>query len=261
MDAQIGHQVKDMATCETWLMERRFLAGVLVVALGVAVSGGGHRAALWALGVLLYLADSGKNREVPSIASVSGGSLTNAYVAQRMDFSTRSDRQFEAAVRPLVTAVVTTGTMWAPWTTWAYLALLGIALLAALCIWLLPIGVGYRLPMFVAALIGWALLAQLRGRVCAHAFAKTLYSGRGVSPLLSRAHTEIDHVICATDLHAGEHVYLSPAFVCSYRFGWGEPGSLLLHTAVQCSAALPGAFPVRWLPTKEHAFHGGTHVV
>jgi hypothetical protein len=45
--------------------------------IGVALSGGGHRAALFALGVLWYPADAGKNRSVTSIASVSGGSLTN----------------------------------------------------------------------------------------------------------------------------------------------------------------------------------------
>jgi hypothetical protein len=42
----------------------------------------GHRASLFAIGVLLYLVDVGKNRELCSISSVSGGSLTNAYLAQ-----------------------------------------------------------------------------------------------------------------------------------------------------------------------------------
>ena len=42
-------------------------------ALSVALSGGGHRAALFGLGVLMYLADAGKNRQVGSIVSVSGG--------------------------------------------------------------------------------------------------------------------------------------------------------------------------------------------
>ena len=49
--------------------------------VGVAISGGGHRAGLFGLGVLLYLADAGKNRDVACVSSVSGGSLTNGYVA------------------------------------------------------------------------------------------------------------------------------------------------------------------------------------
>jgi hypothetical protein len=36
--------------------------------VSVSLSGGGHRASLFALGALLYLADAGKNREVTQTA-------------------------------------------------------------------------------------------------------------------------------------------------------------------------------------------------
>jgi hypothetical protein len=39
---------------------------------------GGHRATIWGLGVLLYLVDAGKHREVEVLSSVSGGSILNA---------------------------------------------------------------------------------------------------------------------------------------------------------------------------------------
>ena len=55
--------------------------------VGVAISGGGHRAALFGLGSLMYLADAEKSREVVSIASASGGSITNGYVALRADYA------------------------------------------------------------------------------------------------------------------------------------------------------------------------------
>jgi predicted acylesterase/phospholipase RssA len=55
-------------------------------------------------------------------------------------------------------------------------------------------------------------------------------------------------------LHAGEHLYFSGKFVYAYRFGWGTPGGLALHTAVQASTALPGAFPTRWLRSREFGF-------
>ncbi|MDH4346170.1 MAG: hypothetical protein OEW31_07540, partial [Thermoleophilia bacterium] len=64
----------------------------------VALSGGGHRAALFGLGVLLYLADAGKSREVTSVASVSGGSLTNGYVAQSVDYASVSGSAFWEAM-------------------------------------------------------------------------------------------------------------------------------------------------------------------
>ena len=48
--------------------------------LGVALSGGGVRAAAFALGALLYLVDTGLNKRVKVISSVSGASLTNGFV-------------------------------------------------------------------------------------------------------------------------------------------------------------------------------------
>lgn len=49
--------------------------------IGVAISGGGHRATAYGLGVLLYLVDSRLNQRVGTISSVSGGSILNAFVA------------------------------------------------------------------------------------------------------------------------------------------------------------------------------------
>lgn len=71
-------------------------------------------------------------------------------------------------------------------------------------------------------------------------------------------HKTVDHVLCAADLHAGEHVYFSGRFVCAWRYGWGEPGDLALHCAVQASASYPGGFPARWFRTSRHRFreHG-----
>ncbi|WP_280442151.1 hypothetical protein [Nocardia brasiliensis] len=52
--------------------------------IGVALSGGGYRAAAFAAGVLLYLLDSGHGARVVAVSSVSGGSITNAYFAHRV---------------------------------------------------------------------------------------------------------------------------------------------------------------------------------
>jgi predicted acylesterase/phospholipase RssA len=226
--------------------------------VGVAVSGGGHRAALFGLGALLYLADAGKNRDVTSVASVSGGSMTNAYVGLKVDYARLDGPRFEESMKPFARQIAQRGTVWAVWTTWAYLALLALWLAGTVAIWWLDLHGALRLLLFLIALLVWAKLGEQRGRICGTAFAKTLYSDGGRSPRLRDIHAGLDHVLCATDLHAGEHVYLSGRFVCSYRFGWGDPADLPLHTAVQCSAALPGAFPVRWLRTGPHHFQGGT---
>lgn len=69
--------------------------------MGVALSGGGHRAALFGLGALLYLVDANRNRDVTSIVSVSGGSITNGFVAQSVDYSSVGPGEFRSAIRPL----------------------------------------------------------------------------------------------------------------------------------------------------------------
>jgi predicted acylesterase/phospholipase RssA len=226
--------------------------------IGIAISGGGHRAGLFGLGVLLYLADAGKNRHVACVSSVSGGSLTNGYVAQAVGYADADAAEFRTATAPLARRLARTGTFFPPSLfTWAYLLVL-LALLAALVlVWWAPWAIAVRTGAFVLGILAFFGFADARGLVCSRALARTLYSPTGRFTRLEELHDRVQHVICATDLHAGEHVYFSRRFVCSYRFGWGRPADLPLHVAVQCSAALPGAFPPRWLPVARHGFTDG----
>jgi len=54
--------------------------------IAVSLSGGGHRATLFGLGVLIALVDRGLNKRVKQIASVSGGSIVNAFIATHCNF-------------------------------------------------------------------------------------------------------------------------------------------------------------------------------
>jgi hypothetical protein len=226
--------------------------------IAVALSGGGHRAALFGLGALLYLADSGKSRDVESIASVSGGSLTNGYLAQATDYRTVEPAAVRTAIAPFTRQLARRGTVWPPkGLMLGYLVLLLLVLVAAIGVWFLPWSAGFRLLGFVVILVLLGVVANWRGLVISRALATTLFSPKGSPTSLSAITQSLDHVLCATDLHAGENVYFSGGFVCSYRFGWGEPGDLPLHVAVQCSAALPGAMPPRWLLTGRHRFVQG----
>jgi hypothetical protein len=105
--------------------------------IAVALSGGGHRATLFALGVLMYLVDSSKNRQVTSIASVSGGSTTNGFVAQNLDFQQAKQPDFEQRVaRPLAQQIAQPGTLFAPLLSKAYIVAL---VLGGLAVFLIPI--------------------------------------------------------------------------------------------------------------------------
>lgn len=226
--------------------------------IGIAISGGGHRATLFGLGVLLYLSDVGKNREVASISSVSGGSLTNAYVGLRGTYSQQNAQDFWNTARQLASQIAQHGTLFAWIGTKVYLFVLILTGLAIIAVLFIPWPVPVRFLVFVVALILWEVtILRRRGEICGRAFAATLFSGSGPPPLSAIARDGIDHVLCATHLHAGEHLYFSGRFVYAYRFGWGSPGNLPLHVAVQASAALPGAFPPRWLRAKRFGFSGG----
>lgn len=230
-------------------------AGTVSRGISVSISGGGHRAALFGLGALLYLSDARKNSDVTTIASVSGGSLTNAHLAQTLDFRAASEDEVNAWAAKLLKRIAIEGTLFPAAITWLYLIGLAILALAAIVgVWFLPLPIWGRVPIFFAGLFVVGFVLQWRAAVVGRAFATTLFSPSGKPTKLEAIHQSVDHVICATDLHAGEHVYFSGGFVCSYRFGWGMPGGLPLHTAVQTSAGFPGGMSARWLHTSRYHF-------
>jgi predicted acylesterase/phospholipase RssA len=226
--------------------------------IALALSGGGHRAAAFALGVILYLARAGKTAELSSVASVSGGSLANGVIAQDLDLTAASPEEVEPVVARTARALTGRGSLFGARLTLIYItALVVLVPVALVAPWRLPLDTGWKVAVFVAAVIALGWFAGLRGRVAGRAFARTLFTRGGRPTRLEDVHAGVDHVICATDLHRGEHVYFSAAFVYSYAFGLGVPGDLPLHRAVQASAAFPGAFPVAWMGTGRFAFEGG----
>lgn len=227
--------------------------------IGVALSGGGHRASLWGLGTLLYLADSGANRDVVAVSSVSGGSITNGVLAHELDYRTADAAAVDAATAPLVRHVADTGLFfWGPSTNRFVLTVFGgaaagvLALVAGVVLlgldgltW--PAGLTLLGAVVVLALTAWWF--GRRSDVVDTALADTHFSAGGRPTRLADVERSVDHVFCATELQAGGHLYLSPRFVYSYELGLGVPADLRLSTAVQASACLPGAFsPRRLLP-------------
>lgn len=218
--------------------------------MGVALSGGGHRATLFALGVLLYLADAGLNRQVTIISSVSGGSLTNGYVGQECDFSTVTPAEFRDVTSRLARVVALRGTLFGSWLTWLYLA--GLASLTGAIVWAIYVFDGLSQLLVIAFLLlalGYGLGA--RGQVASAAFGRSLFSVGPRRSLLSELHGDVDHVICSTDLLAHTPFYFTKRFIYGDEYGKAAPKKVKLQTAVQASAALPGAFPPRRFRLKD----------
>jgi hypothetical protein len=225
---------------------------------------------VWAAGLLLYLADAGRNGDVGAIASVSGGSITNGVVAQQMDYRKAHPDEVRAGLGPLLHHVAYTGLFfWGPSTNVYVATVLGVlglgvlGLLAGL-IMAFVAGVGIvagivLVTSLVVLAVGVAVFAW-RSVVVDHALARTHFSRQGRPTRLADVARSLDHVFCATELQAGEHFYFSPGFLYSYRFGCGKPNDLALSTAVQASACLPGAFAARRLDTAGHQFQRSAEV-
>jgi hypothetical protein len=222
----------------------------------IAISGGGHRASLFGLGALMYLADSGLNADVTSIASVSGGSLTNGYVGAHLDYPTVTGAQFSEKVTPLVKRCAVQGTVeWAPEAV-GLLVGIGLGLLLAVAAWFLPVPGWLRLVLF---LIGLALalgLLEARSVIADRIFRRQLFSTPDGKPIrLKDLNPSVTHLLCATEVQSKVHAYLSRAFAYSYEYGVSTgAGDLPLSTAVQASACFPGGFPPRSLSARKLGF-------
>jgi predicted acylesterase/phospholipase RssA len=224
--------------------------------LGIALSGGGHRASLFALGALLYLVDSRANERVATICSVSGGSVTNAFVAQECDFGTVSRRDFDVVAGRLTRTITSEGIVsLSSWVVRFYTGVLTV--FGAAIVW-----------FFLARVAGWqsalglstagllilvfGTLLLLRGTVVAWLLGRAFFlDARGrPSQLGNLRNRTVGHVLCATDLAGAAPFY----FLCgnewavySPRYGFARAGAMKLRTAVRASAALPGGIPPKLL--------------
>src|SRR3954451_23217208 len=107
--------------------------------LTVAMSGGGHRACVFALGVMLYLAEAGRTGTITSVSSVSGGSFANGAIAQEIDLTSCTAADVERVAARVARRVAHKGVLFAAPVVGAYLAALVLLALALVFgTWFLP---------------------------------------------------------------------------------------------------------------------------
>lgn len=237
--------------------------------IGVALSGGGHRASAWATGVLAAIVDAGLGADVVSVSSVSGGSITNGVVAQNLDLRTANSDEFDAAVRGSLVNYARVGLFPSGPLTKGYLRLLIATLIGAVIIlvallvafvaaaasWMTGATAAIVLSalgiLTVVAWVGVAVLVARRGTVVRSAIARTHFGGdrRSLGTRLDQVNRDVNHVFLTTDLEAGDQFYISPRFLYGFREGIADPASTgtTIAAAVQASAGLPGAFPPAFL--------------
>ena len=172
--------------------------------VGISLSGGGHRAALYAAGAIAAVVDAGLAASVAWFASASGGSLSSGYVLSHgglANLSSDVDGFVEAAL--------------------------------AICTRRLGSAARVSVP---------ALIAQGPGASLEHSLTKLWL--QGTSSLESFSAFPSQHIFLAVDLESLQPAYLSSTFVFideSDNDGpsMGRPGALKLSSAVRASCMFP----------------------
>ncbi len=241
--------------------------------LGLALSGGGYRSALFGVGVLFYLAESEKISRLDTIASVSGGSYTNAMAhLYAGDLRSASDGDIVEHFSSFVKAMQKP----TPWRI--YGIPVGAITFAAVVLFLTKPSSVLLILAVVVLLFGLVVFVPHIGRIYAREIWGRLFDDvprdRPLGPIESRLVVEVSpkgkrldgtkrttraanlttradeeteapsvhHVFCATDINYRLFMYFTNEMVCHRRLGRGSSGDYTLKQAVDASAALPPVF-------------------
>lgn len=186
--------------------------------IGLCLSGGGFRAALYGLGAVRYLAEAAVLGQVVAVSAVSGGAVAAAVLADRWPALCAAGYSAEAYVReveePFHRALA-------------------------------------EHNIRNEALVGWGKRRALpgagsRGSAMGDALVQRLLKARTVSDL----DPGLQVVLTSTDLGAGRAFRVSRDFIGSWDFGYQPvPSHLSLGQVVAASTAVPMLFPPVYLPT------------
>jgi Patatin-like phospholipase len=263
-----GAAMSDYETYTKWVAKERALKDrIRAGGFAIALSGGGHRATLATLGALLAIVDRGLGAKVIQIASVSGGSITNAFVAQRCKFETLQPGELDGIATELAAAVVRKGVLTREWMALLLLStvVFGAAAATLFRVFVVPwtwLAMAIGLVVALSSLIARGLVVEwlLDRRYFRH--STTGYRPAHRAQLASLSGGDVDHVFCMTDLALGLPVYASSG--CGgmmWRRLKVEPSSSDIHERspfhtfdasklsiaelVRASAAFPGISPRR----------------
>lgn len=229
----------------------------------VVFSGGGMRAAAFSLGTSLYLIDSSRHKEVAQISSVSGGSITNGFLA----LSFTSDRGIkEQSLCNFARRLADGGIPLEEWgrSVVANVVVSIFAAIAALVVLFfvaLDWGPSLLLPyaallFFVSLILGFLAFRQFQLITSSRLgiWMSKIISGASTPCQLRDIVSPITHVFTATDLEHGEHMHFSQSWVASQTFGSTGPAGLPIDEIVRASAAFPGALPPVSIPISKLKF-------
>ena len=211
--------------------------------LEMALSGGGLRASAFGLGALLYLAHAGLNTKVGNITSVSGGSITNGFVACRCDYGVVDSDTFRKIAAELARKIAFKG-IWSSGYVWLYIAALLLLTVCAILLFSMPMReVVLRPWLWFAVIFLFVVLLYYRGWPITRWVATTFFSDQNKVPTLGDlSGWTLEHVFCATDLNYSLPFFFSTkggGRLFSERHGRAPASAVPVHIAVRASAAFP----------------------
>ncbi len=180
--------------------------------IGLCLSGGGFRAALFGLGVVRYLAETGRLADVVAVSAVSGGSIAAAVIADHwpeLERDAFSARAFDSQVTEPFIAEIT------------------------------------RRNLRNRGLARWALTrgvpqGRRRGAALGVTMTKHLLQTKRVADLPQG----LQVILTSTDLVSGRAFRVSRDFIGGWEFGYAAtPPTLTVATAIAASTAMPFLFP------------------
>lgn len=176
--------------------------------VGCALSGGGVRAALFGLGVLMAMHDADKMPR--DIVSVSGGSITNMMLAEHYSAIVATTRENPDHVWEIATQrtfnAIRAGSLTDLWL----FVILACMFLPLLMLTALTFNQTIAWPVALLALCFWALLILCRGMFIEFLMANRYLGSSGRRHSLANLSAgEQQHLFCATDIVLGYPVYFS----------------------------------------------------
>jgi NTE family protein len=186
--------------------------------IGLCLSGGGFRAALYGLGVVRYLAEAGLLGRVKAVSAVSGGSVAAAVLADRWPALARAEFSLDAYLReveePFHRAITETNIRNKAIGRWAKRRL--------------------------------SLRGRSRGSAMGDVLVERLLRAKQVNDL----DPGLQVILTSTDCATGRAFRVSRDFIGSWDFGYQPvPEGLGLAVPVAASAAVPMLFPPVHLDT------------
>jgi predicted acylesterase/phospholipase RssA len=253
--------------------------------LGLALSGGGVRAALFSLGVVIGLIETGCHRRVSCVASVSGGSILNAALAHAQSLGRfPSVAEFEKLASTMATNLARKGVFALTFrSALRYFLPIGSVLVIVILMPFIPFPKNLEFIRTyvdtdiwrVAGMNKWTWLVCMvasfplwfwrsRGLLQEQMYHSVLSAVAGNKRLYVKnwsappeEGSDVMHVLVATDLLSGEPIYFSNKFIYCRPYGWSTPENIRTEEALYSSAAFPVVFPPKKLKITQLKFQNG----